>query len=52
MIAYVEHPITKEEKRAYNQKGFTVVDARFKPNKIGEDDKVFMKPKPKAEASK
>ena len=47
-IAYVEHPVTKEEKRKYNKDGFVVVDVKFKPEKLGEGDKVFMKPKQKA----
>lgn len=43
-IKYVEMPISREEKRALNKKGFKVVDAKFDP-----DPKPKRKPKPKVE---
>lgn len=51
-IAYVEHPCTKAEKAAYNQKGFKVRDIRFAPETLEGGDKKFAKPKPKAEEPK
>lgn len=45
-IAYVEHPVGKQEKKDYQKKGFKVVDVRFKPEKLGDGDKVFIKKKP------
>lgn len=44
-IAYVEHPCTKAEKKAYNQKGFKVRDIKFAPEKLENGDKSFPKPK-------
>ena len=44
-IAYVEHPCTTEEKKSYNQQGFKVRDIRYAPEKLGEKDKKFPKPK-------
>lgn len=46
-VAYVEHPITKAEKKAFNMEGFKVVDIRFKPEKLEAGDKVVEKPKAK-----
>ena len=46
-IAYVEHPVTKEEKKKIRSRGFKVVDARYRPEKIRKVDKIMMKPKPK-----
>ena len=40
--AYVKHPV----KKALNKEGFKVVDIKFKPEKLGKDDKVVEKPKP------
>lgn len=48
-IAYVEHPITKEEKAKYRKDFDKVIDIRFKPEKLADGDKVFTKSKPKAE---
>ena len=45
--AYVEHPVSKDEKKKYMQKGFKVIDVKFKPEKLEDGDKVFMKPKAK-----
>lgn len=46
-IAYVEHPVSKEEKKMYlTKKGFDrILDAKFAPEKLGDGDKVFTKPK-------
>lgn len=44
--AYVKHPVSKEDKKALNKEGFKVVDIKFKPEKLGKDDKVVEKPKP------
>lgn len=43
MIAYVEHPVTKEEKAEYNKKGYKIIDAKFAPEKLEKDDKLFLK---------
>lgn len=45
--AYVEHPVSRDEKEKLNGEGFKVVDIRFKPAEIGKDDKVIQKPKAK-----
>ena len=51
--AFVEHPISRAEKKQLNIKGFKVVDVRFKPEKLSDGDKVIMKPKAtKPEAEK
>lgn len=47
-IAYVEHPITQEEKAKYRKDFDKVIDIKFKPEKLAEGDKVFEKPKAKA----
>lgn len=46
-IAYVEHPVSKEEKTKLNREGFKVVDLKFKPEKLPEGAKVIEKPKGK-----
>lgn len=46
-IAFVEHPCSTEEKKKYMLKGFKVIDVKFKPQKLEDGDKVFMKPKVK-----
>tara|TARA_R100000951_G_scaffold103554_1_gene96218 strand:- start:115 stop:276 length:162 start_codon:yes stop_codon:yes gene_type:complete len=51
-IAYVEHPITQEEKEKYRKDFDQVIDVKFKPAKLADGDKVFEKSKPKAKASK
>ena len=45
--AFVEHPITQDEKFDIVAKGFKIVDIRFMPKKLAEGDKVFEKPKAK-----
>ena len=47
-IAYVEHPCSKAEKKAYNREGFKVIDVKYRPVELADGDKVFMKPKTKA----
>ena len=47
-IAYVEHPLTKEEKAKYRKEFDKILDIRFKPEKLEEGDKEFKKPKKKA----
>ena len=46
-LAFVEHPITKEEKFAITSRGFKILDIRCKPEKLPEGAKVFEKPKEK-----
>ena len=48
-IAYVEHPCSKEEKKKHLKKFDKIIDARFAPKKLKDGDKVFTKPKAKAE---
>ena len=48
-IAYVEHPVSKEEKKKYRKDFDKVIDIRFAPEKLEDGDKKFPKPKPKAE---
>ena len=48
-VAFAEHPLTQEEKEAITNKGFKIVDIRYKPEKLPEGAKVFEKSKPKAE---
>lgn len=48
--AYVEHPITKDEKKKYRKTFDKVLDIKFAPEKLEEGDKKFPKPKPKAKA--
>lgn len=43
MIAYAEHPVTPEEKAEYNKKGYKIIDAKFAPEKLEKDDKLFLK---------
>lgn len=47
MIAYVEHPVSQEEKKDIMSKGFKIVDIKFMPKKIGKDDEVLAKSKSK-----
>lgn len=47
-IAYVEHPISVDEKKKYRKDFDKVIDIKFKPEKLAEGDKVFEKPKAKA----
>ncbi len=44
--AYVESPVSKENKKALNKEGYKVIDIKFKPEKLGKDDKVVERPKP------
>lgn len=46
-IAFVEHPITEDEKFDIVSKGFRIVDIRFAPEKLPEGAKKFEKPKKK-----
>ena len=46
-IAYVEHPITKEEKKQLRKEFDKVLDIRFAPKKLGDGDKKIPKPKAK-----
>lgn len=47
--AYVEHPLSKEEKQKYNREGYKVVDITFAPEKLADGDKIVKKEKPKPE---
>lgn len=42
-IAYVKHPVTAKEKRELVNKGFKIIDIRFKPVEVGKNDKVIDK---------
>ncbi len=46
-IAYVEHPVSKEEKAKYRKDFDRVLDVRFAPKELEKGDKVFKKSKPK-----
>lgn len=46
-VAFVEHPITAQEKFDITSKGFKIVDIKFAPNKLPEGAKLFKKEKPK-----
>lgn len=47
-IAYVEHPISADEKKKYRKDFDKIIDIKFKPEKLAEGDKVFEKPKAKS----
>ena len=47
-IAFVEHPITQDEKHDILDQGFKIVDLKFAPEKLPEGAKVFKKAEPKA----
>lgn len=51
-IAFVEHPLTKDEKWDIIDQGYQIIDVRFKPEKLPEGAKVFMKPKKEEKAKK
>jgi len=46
-IAYVEHPLSIDEKKALLKKFDKVLDLRFKPEKLETGDKVIEKEKAK-----
>lgn len=46
-IAYVEHPVSTDDKKKLNKDGFKVVDLKFKPDILPEGAKVVEKPKGK-----
>ncbi len=37
-IAYLAHPVSKEKKAEARKEGFKIIDRRFAPAEIGEDD--------------
>lgn len=43
MYLYIEHPITKEKKLEAQKQypSLKLVDIKFKPDKLGEGDKVY-----------
>ena len=47
-IAYVEHPLTKDEKKKYLKTFDKVLDIKFAPEKLADCDKKFEKSKAKA----
>ena len=49
---YIEHPVTKKEKKEYLKKFNKLLDVRFAPDKLSEGDKVIKKPKVKIEEQK
>lgn len=44
-IAYAKHPLAKDDADKLIAEGFKIIDIKFKPDVIGEDDTVFPKPK-------
>lgn len=44
-IAYVEHPISVDEKKKYRKDFDKIIDIKFKPEKLEEGDKCFKKDK-------
>ena len=48
-IAYVEHPITKEEKKELRKTYDKILDIKFTPEKLEKGDKVIKKTEEKAE---
>ena len=46
-IAYIEHPITQDEKNEITSKGFKIIDIAYAPEDLGKGDKLFAKPKAK-----
>lgn len=44
-IAYVEHPVTKAEKKELRKKFDKVLDIRFAPKELEKGDKKIEKPK-------
>lgn len=44
-VAYVEHPLSKEDKKKYLKDFDKVVDIKFAPEKLPDGDKVFKKAK-------
>lgn len=51
-LAFAEHPLTASEKADIIEQGFKIVDVRFKPEKLPEGAKVFMKPKAEEKGKK
>lgn len=49
-IAYVEHPVSKEEKKKYLRDYDRILDIRFAPAKMEDGSKKFPKAKAKAKA--
>lgn len=49
-IAYVEHPITKEDKKSYRREFDKVIDIKFAPDSLRDGDKLFPKPKKETKA--
>lgn len=37
-VKYVKHPVSPEAKRELNKQGYKVLDARFDPNPIKDED--------------
>lgn len=46
-LAFVEHPVSPEEKFKITSQGFKIIDLRYKPKDLPEGAKVFEKPKKK-----
>ena len=42
-IAFVEHPITKEEKWDIIDQGYQIIDIKFAPEKLPEGARLFKK---------
>ena len=47
-IAFVEHPITSDEKWAIIEQGYQIVDLRFAPDELPKGAKVIKKSDAKA----
>lgn len=45
-IAYVEHPVTPQEKQEIHAQGYQVIiDLKFKPEFLRDNEKIFTKQK-------
>lgn len=51
-IAYVEHPVSAEEKAKLLKEFDKILDIRFAPDKLPDGDKLIKKPKKKPQAEK
>ena len=54
MKAYIKHPVSQELKKKINQKGYTVIDARFAPDgyQLPDELKVLLADDEKADTVK
>jgi hypothetical protein len=52
MIAYAKHPLSKADRLMLRKDGYKIIDLRFKPETLGEGDKIFPEVKRKKKKSK